>query len=53
MTIWTRHQYVIAWEHWPDAHEFITRSAELGNKWIRMLCYNNRVCNTCPLYTHV
>ena len=20
---------------------------------IRMLCYKNRVCNTCPLYTHV
>ena len=37
MTIWTRHQYVIAWEHWPDAHEFITRSAELG-KTLRLEC---------------
>ena len=27
--------------------------AELWNRWIRLSCYNNRVYNTCPLYTHV
>jgi len=23
------------WEHWPDTREFITRCAELWNRWIQ------------------
>jgi len=30
------HGLSIVWEHWPGTHEFITRSAELWNRWIRV-----------------
>jgi len=33
----------IVYEHWPDTHEFITRTVELWNRWIRLSCYYNRV----------
>jgi len=26
----------IEWKHWPDILEFITRSAEFWNRWIRL-----------------
>ena len=35
-----------------DTHEFITRSAELWNRWIRLSCYYNRVYISCSL-SHV
>mgnify|MGYP007133234786 FL=1 len=43
----------IVYEHWPETHEFITRTVELWNKWIRLSCYYNTVQNMCPLYTYV
>jgi len=33
----------IAWEHWSDTRELISRSAEFWNRWIRLSCYDNRV----------
>ena len=48
-----RISYSIAWEHWPDTLEFITRSAVLWYRWIRPSCYYNREYNKCSLYTHV
>ena len=30
-------------EHWPETREFITRTVELWNRWIRLSCYYNRV----------
>jgi len=37
--------YVVKFDvlHWPDIPEFITRSVELWNRWIRLACYYNRV----------
>jgi len=30
----------IAWKHWPDTCECITRTIEFWNRWIRLLyCY--------------
>ena len=29
----------IAWGHWPAIHEFITQTAELWYRWIRLSCY--------------
>ena len=43
----------IAWEHWPDAREFITRAAGLLNTWIRLSCYYNWVYSTRQMYTHL
>jgi len=40
-------------KHSPDTREFITRTVELWNMWIRRSCYYNRVENPCTLYTHV
>jgi len=40
-------------EHWPDTGEFITRSVEFWNRWIRLLCYYNWMYILCPLNTHV
>ena len=37
----------IAWEHWPDTREFITQSADLWNRWIRLSYYSNRVYILC------
>jgi len=34
---------VYTYEHWPDNREFITRTIELWNRWIRLSCYYNRV----------
>ena len=31
----------------------ITRTIAMWNRWIRLLCYCNRVLNTCPLYKRV
>ena len=33
--------------------EFITRSGDLWNRWIRLSCNYNRIYNTFPLYIHV
>jgi len=33
----------IVYNYWPDTREFITRSVELWNGWIRLSCYYNRV----------
>jgi len=30
-------------KHWPDTCEFIIRTVELWNRWIRLSCYYNRV----------
>ena len=30
----------IVYEHWPETREFITRTVELWNRWIRLSCYN-------------
>ena len=46
-------RYGFAWEHWPDTLEFITRTAELWNRWIGLSCYYNRVYILCPLYKHL
>jgi len=35
--------YCIVCEHWSDTREYITRSAKLWNKWIRLSCYYSRV----------
>ena len=42
---------IIAREHWPDTCEFITQTVELCKRWIRLLCYYNRVYTSCPLLT--
>ena len=36
-------QCLLYTRHWPDTREFITRTVELWNRWIRLLCYYNRV----------
>jgi len=36
-------RYSIVNEQWPDTREFITRTVELWNRWIRLPCYYNRV----------
>jgi len=36
-------------EHWTDAPEFITRTVESWNRWIRLESYYNRASNTCQL----
>jgi len=28
-------------KHWPDSREFITRTVELWNRWIRLSCNYN------------
>jgi len=33
----------IVFEYWPETREFITRTFELWNRWIRLSCYYNRV----------
>ena len=33
------HQSYIVYEHWTDTREFITRTAELWNRWIRLSSY--------------
>jgi len=38
------------YEHWPETREFITRTIELWNRWMRLSCYYSRVYDTCPLY---
>jgi len=35
--------YGIVYKHWPDTREFVTRTVELWNRWIRLSCYYNRV----------
>jgi len=42
-----RISYSIAWEHWPDTLEFITRSAVLWYRRIRLSFYYNREYNKC------
>jgi len=37
----TQHSTAIVDEHWPETREFITRSVELWNRWIRLSCYYN------------
>jgi len=41
--------YCIAQTYWPHALEYIKRTAELWNKWIRLSCYYNWVYISCPL----
>ena len=53
MSVWSMFTSISVYKHWPDTREFITQTVELWNKWIRLSCYNTRVYNTCPLYTHV
>jgi len=36
-----------------STRDFITRTVELWNRWIRLPCYYNRVYTTCLLYTHI
>ena len=57
-TVWNLVEHAVklcylVYEHWPETHEFITRTIELWNRWIRLSFYNNIVQTTCTLYTHV
>jgi len=33
----------IVYKHWPAVRQFITRTVELWNRWIRLSCYCHRV----------
>ena len=35
----------IVYKHWPDTCEFITRTVELWNRWIRLSCYYKQSVN--------
>jgi len=37
------YKLAIVYKHWPGTREFITRTNELWNTWIRWSCYCNRV----------
>jgi len=43
LTAFINLRQVIVYKHWTDTHEFITRTVELWNRWIRLSCYYNRV----------
>ena len=41
----------IIYKHWPDTREFITRTVELWNRWIKLSCYYNSIYLVSIVYT--
>jgi len=42
LTFSRKEQYIVD-QHWPETCEFIKRTVELWNRWIRLSWYYNRV----------